>query len=244
MSGQGFSVLVVDDEAPARQDLMGLLERSPQVGQIDDAESAAECLAAIEADPFDVVFLDIRMPELDGLELGRVIGRLPAPPSIVFVTAYEQHALEAFGVAAVDYLLKPVRAERLQMTLGRLQQLRSGIPAAATAGSDRLPVVAGGGITLLSVDDIRLIGVDGDHIRVRTAERTYLCKLSMRQLQEQLGESGFLRVHRSYLINLRHVTAIESFINGGYLVRLDGISDLAVPVARRQARQLKEVFRL
>lgn len=243
MRDEGLSVLVVDDEAPSRHDLISLLNESPQVSRVDDAESAAECLAAIEADPIDVVFLDVRMPELDGLELGRLIGRMTNPPSIVFVTAYEEHAVEAFGVAAVDYLLKPVRAQRLQMTLGRLRQMRAAGPA-APAAIEKLPVLSGGRVLLLPVEDIRLITVEGDHVRVRTAERSHTCKMSMAQLQDRLEEHGFLRVHRAHLVNLRHVSAIESFVNGGYLLKVDGIPDLAVPVARRQAKQLREVFRL
>ena len=242
---RGLRVLVVDDEPPARNELAFLLRQLPQIELVAEAADADECLASLDTTVFDAVLLDVRMPRLDGLALARVIGRLAHPPQIVFVTAFEDHVVEAFGLQAVDYLLKPVRPERLQVTVRRLTH------GAAAAGrgeertlDDRLPVTVRNQILLLPCDQIQVASIEDDQVVVRTAEGRYPTRLNLTDFEDRVRGHGFLRVHRRYVVNLRHVVSIEGFFNGTYLLKLSGVPDLTVPVSRRHAQQLRAALRL
>ncbi len=186
------------------------------------------------------------MPGLDGLALARVIGQMARPPHVVFVTAYADHAVEAFRLEAVDYLMKPVRRERLGVTIGRLARARAAAapePSAQPLG-DRIPVSARGQIRLVPVADIRVVSVDGERVAVRTPEGRYFVRQTLGDLEQRFERHGFLRVHRAHLVNLNHVSSIESFFNGTYLLKLDGLPDLTVPVSRRHAADLKAAISL
>jgi len=168
-------VLVVDDEAPARDELAFLLQQQELVGRVAQATGATGCLELLARGGFDAVFLDVRMPHLDGLELSRLIAQMARPPQVVFVTAYEDHAVEAFGLAAVDYLLKPVRPERLGVTLGRLTRARAraaadAAPASASPLGDRIAVSARGRIRLLPAAEVLVAIADGEGVTVRTVD--------------------------------------------------------------------------
>jgi DNA-binding LytR/AlgR family response regulator len=246
-------VLVVDDEQPARDELAFQLGRLDEVGEVLGAAEATECLRLLESADVDAVFLDVRMPGLDGLELARIVRLLARPPMLVFVTAFDSYAVEAFGLAAVDYLLKPVRAERLRATVKRLLEARRGIEAGAGATGhpedddalgDRLPVLARGRIVLVNVDDIRVALVAGERVMVHTHEGRFQARHTLAELEHRLHGRGFLRVHRAYLVNLRHVLTIESFFNGTYLLKLRNVPDLTVPVSRRHAADLRAAVHL
>ncbi len=245
-----MSALVVDDEAPARQDLGYLLKRSPRIGEVREAEDTATAMDLLRASPADVVFLDIQMPDLDGLQMAQLLKSLHPGPHVVFVTAFEQHAVEAFQLAAFDYLLKPVRADRLTLTLERLAAARSELargparPEELARAESRLAVVHRGQTLLLSVQDIRVGEVSGDRVALITGEGRYLARLRLQELEARLSRQGFLRVHRHYLVNLRHVTAVETFFNNTFLLRLDGVPELAVPVSRRHGQQLRAALGL
>lgn len=246
MSRQRLNVLVVDDEAPARDELAFLLRQQEAVGRVAMAAGASECLDLLGRGGFDAVFLDVRMPHLDGLALARVIGKMVQPPHVVFVTAYEDHAVEAFGLAAVDYLMKPVRPERLGVTIGRLTRAKapSDGQTSAAALEDRIAVSARGQIRLIPVSDVRVAVADGEGASVLTEDGRYHVRQSLHELEHRLQGHGFLRVHRGYLVNMNHVSSIESFFNGTYLLKLSGLRDLTVPVSRRHAADLKSAIRL
>ena len=243
-----LSVLVVDDEAPARDELAFLLRQQEPVGRIAQAADAAGCVELLAGGGFDAVFLDVRMPNVDGLALARMIGQLARPPQVVFVTAYEDHAVEAFRLAATDYLMKPVRPERLGMTIKRLLRARAaGVAAAEPAAQpldDRVAVNHKGQIRLVPVADIRVAIADGEGCTVRTASGRYHVRQTLQELERRLERHGFLRVHRAHLVNLNQVSSIEGFFNGTYLLKLEGLPDLTVPVSRRHAAALKAAIRL
>jgi DNA-binding LytR/AlgR family response regulator len=240
------NVLVVDDEAPARDELAFLLQQQEQVSRVAQVSSATACLDLLGRGGIDAVFLDVRMPHLDGLALARLIAQMARPPQVVFVTAYEDHAVEAFGLAAVDYLMKPVRPERLSVTVQRLARARASAaaPASAPPLGDRIAVSARGRIRLLPAAEVRVAIADGEGVTVRTAEGRYHVRHTLHELEERLEAHGFLRVHRAYLVNLNHVSSIDSFFNGTYLLKLTGVSDLTVPVSRRHAADLRAAIRL
>ncbi len=242
MSERRLDVLVVDDEAPARDELAFLLGQQEAVGRVAQAADSPSALELISRGGFDAVFLDIRMPNLDGLALARLLGQLARPPLVVFVTAYEDYAVEAFGLDAIDYLLKPVRPERLSVTIGRLLRQR-GVASEPRFG-DRVAAISGGRILLVPAERIRAAVAEDEGASVLTPEGRYRVRQSLGELEHRLGPQGFLRVHRAWLVNLKHVAAIETFFNGTYLLKLVGTGDLAVPVSRRHAAELRSALGL
>jgi DNA-binding LytR/AlgR family response regulator len=246
---RGLRTLVVDDEAPARADLAWLLEREPSVARVALAGDATEALRTLQREDVDVVFLDVRMPGLDGLDLARVLGRFSAPPMIVFVTAYDEHAVEAFELRAADYLLKPVRAARLREALCRTGPAASDAVAAGGPGDgdggttdpDDLPVLAvavGGRTRFVARADVRYAEASGDYARLHTAGGTHLVRIPLATLEARWAGAGFFRIHRGYLVSLRAVTELRA-TTGSVVVVVDGCH---LPVSRRQAAELKEAL--
>ena len=196
-----INVLVADDELPAVEELAFLLGKDERIGTIHRAASGAEALRALEAESVDAVFLDIHMPAVSGLDIARVISNSTHPPAVVFVTADEDCALEAFELAAVDYLLKPVRAERLARSVSRISELikdGSKVP-------EMITVDQGGTTRMIRRDDVSYVQAQGDYARLHTAEASYLIRVPLSDLEQQWAEAGFIRIHRSYLMSLNHV---------------------------------------
>jgi DNA-binding LytR/AlgR family response regulator len=259
----GLRVLVVDDEAPARADLAWLLEREQSVASVAVASNATQALRALHRDGIDVVFLDVRMPGLHGLDLARVLGRFATPPQVVFVTAHEEHAVEAFELRACDYLLKPVRAERLREALARVRPPTAapavGHPAAGPGsgpgdGDGGAPDAHGSGdpdeLAVLTVEtagrtrfvarqDVRYAEASGDYTRLHTADGAYLVRIPISALEAHWAATGFFRVHRGYLVSLRAVTELRVATGAGSVVVVDGRE---VPVSRRHAREVKNAL--
>jgi DNA-binding LytR/AlgR family response regulator len=242
-------VLVVDDEEPAVNDLVYLLSNEPGVVEVTGVGDATAALRHLQEYDVDVVFLDIKMPGLDGLELARLLTRFARPPSVVFVTAYEEHAVEAFELQATDYLLKPVRPERLRQALDRASQRDEVARAAAASGappeppSDRaeayssIPVETGGRIRLVERDSVAWAEARGDYVRLHGAESgPHLVRVAMSTLEEAWSPHGFFRVHRSYLVSLHRVEEVRTEVGRGWVVRVDGTE---LPVSRRHVRDFK-----
>jgi len=196
-----INVLVADDELPAVEELAYLLGRVERIGAIHRAVSGAEALSALETESVDAVFLDIHMPALSGLDIARAISRSPRPPAVVFVTADEDCALEAFELAAVDYLLKPVRAERLARSISRISELIKD----GSKVTEIITVDQGGTTRMIRRDDVSYVQAQGDYARLHTAEASYLIRVPLNDLEQQWAEAGFIRIHRSYLMSLNHV---------------------------------------
>ncbi len=238
-----LEVLVVDDEEPALEDLAYLLRQHPRIGAVVTASDATEALRHLRDGSFAAVFLDIRMPGLDGLELARVLSRFARPPDIIFVTAFEQHAVEAFELQAVDYLLKPVRPERLSDAIRRL-----GAPPRRAVDDDsdddddvedldRIAVETGGHTRMVERDSIRFVEASGDYVRLHTDDGAFLVRMPISALEDAWRDNGFVRVHRRYLIAIRHVTELRTRSGGGYDLVLAGQE---LPVSRRHARELRD----
>jgi two-component system, LytTR family, response regulator LytT len=233
--------LLVDDEAPARSELRYLLASHPQVEVVGEAASAVEALKLAAAVPYDVVFIDVEMPGLSGIDAARLVhGRSGAvTPQLVFVTAHEEYAIEAFAVEALDYLLKPVDPERLAQVVRRLDSR-----SAAAAPVERIPVMSGGETVLLDWDDLHFARADGDYSRVHTYDRSYLCTKSLRALEETLPADRFARIHRSYLVNLGKIAAVRRLGSDRLRLTLDDAERTEVDVARRQSKAVRERLRV
>jgi DNA-binding LytR/AlgR family response regulator len=226
--------LLVDDEAPARSELRYLLAEHRDVDVIGEASSAAEALALVE--DADVVFLDVEMPGLTGVEAAPLVRERQDPPAIVFVTAHERYAVDAFAVEAFDYLLKPVDPERLARVLERLRErtVENVVPV------EKVAVVAGSGTELLDYDQVHYVQADGDYSRVHTYDRSYLCTSSLGELEERLPQSRFARIHRSYLVNLAKVAGVRRAGPDRLRLQLADAEQTELDVARRQSRQLRD----
>lgn len=257
--GAPFTVLAVDDERGALSHLVEVLEAEPRIGTVLQAMNATEALGALRAeerqppggepDPVEVVFLDIRMPGLDGLELARVLGMIPDPPAVVFVTAYEDKALDAFDIGATDYLMKPVSRDRLANTMRRLVNARRDAagPAAGGAGDEAagddevIPVELAGTTKLVPRSSVRWVEAHGDYARLHTGDASHLVRIPLSQLEDRWSDAGFVRIHRSYLVALPLVTELK-MSSSGYVVRVGGAGEdgKELPVSRRHTRDLKD----
>jgi DNA-binding LytR/AlgR family response regulator len=232
--------LLVDDEAPARGELRYLLAAHPEVEVVGEAASAKEALALASAVKYDVVFLDVEMPEMTGLEAARLVRDRPERPVVVFVTAHEQYAVDAFAVEAFDYLLKPVDPDRLARVVERLTRARRPVGRPV----EKIPVVSAGKTTLLDYDTVHYVEADGDYSRVHTYDRSYLCTSSLRELEDALPSGRFARIHRSYLVNLAKVTAVRRAGPDRIRLALDDEERTELDVARRQSKALRQRLRL
>jgi len=241
----GLRVLAVDDEPPALAELAYLLERAEGIGTVTTAGSAADAMAALQSDQFDAVFLDIRMPGIDGLALAGILRRFAVPPPVVFVTAYDTHAVEAFDVAAVDYLLKPLRAERLAKAIERVRERLESGPAERPAeegggaggpaqpsppAEETIAVELGGMTRYVRRSEIVYVEAQRDYVRLRTREAGHLVRVPLTVLEERWTPAGFLRVHRRYLVNSAYVEGLRSQAG---MVSVDLGAGQSVPVSRR-----------
>jgi DNA-binding LytR/AlgR family response regulator len=232
--------LVVEDETFTRQELAATLAELPEIGQVTQADSGEAAVRLLGTATFDAVFLDISMPGLDGMEVARVLHMLSEPPAIVFVTASERHAVEAFGIGAADYLLKPIRPERLAEAVTRVRALRRPPVSAGPPAPDELSVVqieTGRHTVFVRRDDIQYAEAHGDYVRLHTEQDSHLIRLSLSYLEEVWGPAGFVRAHRGYLVAVRWVRDLRVTSSAGLLACTPAGE---VPVSRRHARALKE----
>jgi DNA-binding LytR/AlgR family response regulator len=230
-------VLAVDDELPALEDLVRMLEASPAVDRVESAASAEEALLALgDGAAIDAVFLDVRMPGLGGIELARVLRRFERPPAVVFVSAFDDAAVSAFELAAVDYLVKPVSRRRLDEAIERVAERtqRPGPPDEETVPVDAL---RGGGTRLLPRSSILYLQAHGDYVRVASTDGRFLLRARLSDLEERWAAHGFVRVHRGFVVNLKRAVEVRPRLNGtAVLVMADGAE---VPIARRQVGELR-----
>lgn len=235
-----LSVLIVDDEAPARTRLRDVLsdvaQRQP-TQLVGMAANGDEALRLLAAQPAHVVLADIRMPGMDGVALARALQALPQPPVVIFTTAYDEYAVQAFELAATDYLLKPVRAQRLEAALARARAQCQGLLGADASRTTRkhFSVTERGRIVLVPVAEVRYLKAELKYVSAVTAACSYVLDESLVQLEQEFPER-FLRIHRSCLVNRDAVMAlerIEAESEGGWAVVLHG-SDERLPISRRQ----------
>ncbi len=231
----GLRVLVIDDERPALDELSFLLEQDPRVRGVLTSDSATEALRVLQDLEIDAVFLDISMPGLSGLELAQVLSRFKLPPPVVFVTAHEQHAVEAFELNAVDYVLKPVRADRLAEAVRRIVE-GSGRPAPRV--DDQIAVELGGRTRFISRADVRFVEAQGDYVRLHTSEGSHLLRTPLATLETEWREAGFVRIHRSLLVSLLHVEEIRTESSRCSVV----IGSRELAVSRRHTRELRDLL--
>ena len=240
-----LKVLIVDDEPPARERLRGLLTEIADVDVTGEAATGAEALSCVHDLAPDVVLLDVRMPGMDGLEAARHLNVLDEPPAVIFTTAYDQYAVEAFEAHAVGYLLKPVRKEQLAAALTRAGRLtRAQLQTLAAAGTRRSHLAARrrDGLRLIPLEEVQYFLSDQKYTTVRHLGGEDLIEDSLRLLESEFGAS-FVRIHRNALVGVKYLERIERAAEGQYFVRLRGC-EAPLRVSRRMAGELKERFRI
>jgi len=234
------SALVIDDETPALDELTYLLRTNFPLDPVDAAQNASDALRHLQKHRYDVVFLDVRMPELNGIELGNVLRRFAAPPAIVYVTAYEEYAVRAFDIGACDYLLKPVSRARLRTALERALGPRVALPTTGPPGddsSDLIPVETAGRTRFISREQVRWAEAEGDYVRLHTADGgAHLVRIPISHLEERWSAYGFIRIHRGYLVSFKHIT--EFSVTGS--VHTVMVGGCALPVSRRHVRDVRD----
>lgn len=247
MGAVRLKVLIVDDEPPARERLRSLLGEIPEVAVAGEAVSGAEALSLTHDLSPDVVLLDVRMPGMDGLEAARHLNVLEEPPAVIFTTAFDEYAVEAFEAHAVGYLLKPVRKEQLAAALTRAGRLtRAQLQKLAAAGTEarRTHIAARSreGLKLIPLEEVQYFLADRKYTTVAHLKGEDLIEDSLRLLEGEFGAT-FVRIHRNALVAVRYLERIERSADGQYFVRLRGCA-APLAVSRRMAGELKERFRI
>jgi two-component system response regulator AlgR len=243
-----LKVLIVDDESLARSRLRTLLAEctDPRAEVVGEAGNAVQAMEHIQRGQCDLVLLDVHMPGVDGMALAAALQQMPAPPAVVFVTAYAQHAVQAFELEAADYLTKPVRRERLQQALQKVQRLRSTSehPGEANSLSESLIIQERGRSERVALADVIYLKAELKYITVRTADKEHIYDGALSDLEQRYAHL-FVRVHRNALVSRRAVRAVEKHndtIDGeGWTVRLDGV-DERLAVSRRQLAAVREAL--
>lgn len=259
---QGLVVLAVDDEMAGLDEMKYLLEHNPRVARVLTAFDAAEALRLIRSDDpelrgqsdhsvVDAVFADVSMPGLSGMELARVLTAFRNQPALVFITGHSENALEAFEVGALDYIMKPANAERVDRALKAIERTKAsrevgaGEDKAALEGpaqpqdDEVIPVELAGTTKLIPRKSVRWVEAQGDYARLHTTEGSHLVRIPLAQLEERWSDAGFIRIHRSYLVSLSLVTELR-MSSSGYSVLLGGGEPKELPVSRRHTRELKD----
>lgn len=235
--------MIVDDEAPARSELRFLLEQTGKIGSINEASSVRSAIEMLMENRVDVVFLDISMPGASGIQLAEALHKLKNPPAVVFVTAYSDHAVEAFDVDATDYLMKPVEEARLDQAINKVLARVKPTSDSSKSSIERIPVEKGGRKVLIPVDQIRYIMAKDDYSCIFTEDDRYLSTTSLAQFESKLGDFGFFRVHRRYIVNLANVEDVETVPSGAIHLGVSGVDD-RIPVSRRRVVPLKKALNL
>ncbi len=237
--------MVVDDEGLARDRVRRMLEASGEHDCVAEAANGVQALEQVaEARP-DVVLLDIRMPGMDGLEAADHLSRLEEPPAVIFCTAYEEHAVEAFNLQAVGYLLKPVRKEQLSQALSNAQRLnRAQLNALGGMESEHRSHISARtrrGLELIAVDDIFYLQADQKYVTVRHAEGETIIDETLKELEDEFAER-FVRVHRSMLVGLKHIVGLEKNTEGQAVLALRELEE-RLPISRRHLSAVRKIVR-
>ncbi|MDI6711080.1 MAG: LytTR family DNA-binding domain-containing protein [Bacillota bacterium] len=245
-----LKALIVDDEYPARQELRYALRKVEDVEVVGEAANAEEAMALIKALDYSILFLDISMPGMSGLELGAAIQEMKNPPYVIFVTAYDEYAVKAFEVNAIDYIMKPVEEKRLRQAINKVRratQEREGHEPAREEelppiNIDRITAEVNGKTVLVNKDDIVYAFTEQDKVYLKTYGEKLTTHFTLKELEARLDPSVFFRTHRCCLVNLRKVKEIIPFFSGTYTLVVDDKERTEVPLSRTQAKKLRRVL--
>lgn len=236
----GLHALVVDDEQPVLDELVFLLKRDDRIGSVRTARSGTDALRILESGELDLVFLDVAMPGLSGLEIAGLLARFRRPPRIVFVTAHEAHAVDAFELGVVDYLLKPIREDRLRESVRRAgAETETG----SVSAGESIAIELGGVTRFIQRSAVAYAEAQGDYVRLHTVDGAgHLIRTPLSTLAEEWADDGFARIHRSLVVNLGHIRELRVQAGRCSVVLPSGDASVELSVARRHTRELRQLI--
>ncbi len=236
--------LIVDDELPICSEIEYLLQFHLDIEVLGKFDKSQDALEYIAKNKCDLVFMDVEMPGMTGLELAECIGTMESKPLIVFVTAYEEYAVPAFATPAVGYITKPVTQVKLTKVLCKVRGLLPNIRKEPQKAQEinRVTVFKKGKLCPLSKQEIIMAYVKDKDVFVRTADGEYMLPMNLQELEEVLCAAPFLRVHRQYIINLDFVEEVIPWFHGSYMVHLKGMKDVEIPISRTHIQELKKLL--
>lgn len=259
-----LKALIVDDEYPARKELRFLLNKFDNIEVVGEATNANEALTLINALDYSILFLDIEMPGMSGLEVGAKIQEMTNPPHVIFVSAYDEYAVKAFEVNAVDYILKPFDERRLTQAINKILKITTSKPTTEPVKVeesvqqpldaspvveqenkfkiDRIPAEKQGKTILVNESDIIYAFTEQDHVFIKTFTDRLFTRFTLKELETRLNSSMFFRTHRCYIVNLQKVKEIIPFFNGTYTLIVEDNEKSEVPVSRAQAKKLRKIL--
>ncbi|WP_334292805.1 LytTR family DNA-binding domain-containing protein [Peptoclostridium litorale] len=233
-----LNCIIVDDEYPAREELKYFIREFSDIEILEEFDSPLEALKYIEKQNVDVIFLDISMPGLDGISLGRIISRFEEKPKIVFITAYREHAIDAFEIDAFDYILKPYSKERI---IGLLKKLQKSSAKASGESIEKITLWKDEKIIVLDIGDIYYCEASERNTIVHSKDESYIENTSISDFYKRLPKDRFFRTHRSYIVNLDKIKEIIPWFNNTYNIRLkDDVGE--VPVSRSNIKDFRKIM--
>ncbi len=243
-----IKALIVDDEAPARSEMRYLLEKLDEVEVLGEAGTADEALKLMSSIPYDIAFVDIDMPGMNGLEMAEKVKDMETQPAIIFTTAYGQFAVKAFEMEAADYLVKPVSEDRLKRAVERVvKKVKTPVsggkqPSSETELFDRIPVTRQSKTILLSPAEIFFVESHGEFTVINSEKGKFVSSLRLKDFEARLSPKSFFRSHRSFVVNLDQITEMTALYGGLYMLKMRDPESSEVPVSRRQTKHLKTLL--
>ncbi len=232
--------IIVEDEYPAREELKYFIKNYSSIEIVKEFEESLKALKYLENNNVDVIFLDINVPNLDGVSLAKIICRFKVKPAIVFITASKEYALEAFDIRAFDYILKPYSEERIIETLKMLERSNNE-KVSKKVSKDKIILWKGQKMKVIDIDDIYYCETEGRETLVHTLDDNFIANMNISRFLEELPEDKFFRSHRSFIININKIEEIIPWFNNTYNVKLKGI-DREIPVSRSNIKKFKEIM--
>lgn len=239
-----LKAVIVDDEQPICDEIEYLLKKHLDIKVQGTFNNCFDAMAYITESRPDVIFLDIKMPGISGLEMAKKLRVLSNPPLIVFITAFQEHALEAFDTPAIGYILKPVTEAKLSVVIEKIHCLMTKYQPKSLCQNNKICVMDNGKILPLQKKEVILAYVNEKDVYIRTKDKQYTCTLMFKEIEAILSDSNFLRVHRQYIVNLDQVLEIIPWFHGSYLLRMAGLTHEDVPVSRSKIKLFKTIMGL
>ena len=236
-----LTCVIVEDEFPAREELKYFLTKHKEISLEKEFENPIDSLKYLQENKVDVVFLDINMPELDGMSLGKILTKLNPNIKIIFITAYRDYAAEAFEIKAFDYLLKPYSEKRITEVLNNLTMIKDNTPTKEVEKINKVTVFLDEKMVVLSLDEIYYIEVSEKESLVYTQNEIYTSKLKISKWEEILPKNKFYRTHRAYIVNLDKIKEVEPWFNGTFVLKIQDLK-FKVPVSRNNIKEFKELL--
>ncbi len=236
-----LTCVIVEDEFPAREELKYFLTKHKEISLEKEFENPIDSLKYLQENKVDIIFLDINMPELDGMSLGKILTKLNPNIKIIFITAYRDYAAEAFEIKAFDYLLKPYSEKRITEVLNNLTMIKDNSPIKEVEKINKVTVFLDEKMVVLSLDEIYYIEVSEKESLVYTQNEIYTSKLKISKWEEILPKNKFYRTHRAYIVNLDKIKEVEPWFNGTFVLKIQDLK-FKVPVSRNNIKEFKELL--